>query len=107
MVQFLIKKITVLTVLLLSVVAHSVTNTQGADATVLNGTWLGTYNCPEGQGLTGLTLLLLGAPDGSVDAVFEFYEVPENPGWPSGSFNMTGTYDASRQLVLAATEDDW
>lgn len=66
------------------------------------GTWQGKYGCA--QGLTGLTLTVDSDISGDVSAVFEFYEVPENPGTPNGSFNMAGTYEDG-QLSLVGT--DW
>lgn len=69
----------------------------------LNGRWVGTYACA--QGLTGLTLSLLNAINGSVDGIFNLYAVPSNPNVPSGSFRMQGTYDASGNVTLRAT--DW
>src|SRR5262249_7642096 len=59
----------------------------------LTGTWTGSYTC--GQGKTGLRLVIHPAPDGTLTATFDFYAVPGNPGIPSGSFTMTGTYSAA------------
>src|SRR5262249_25896209 len=53
-----------------------------AEAAVL-GTWKGTYNC--GQGVTGMTLDINQATDGTIDAAFNFYAVAANPTVPSGS----------------------
>jgi hypothetical protein len=66
------------------------------------GEWRGAYGC--NQGVTGLTLTIEGQDPGHVTATYEFYEVPENPGVPSGSFRMTGTYDSGR---LALQGDEW
>jgi len=60
--------------------------------TSLTGTWTGSYACAQGK--TGLRLAMQAAPDGTLTAVFNFYAVPDNPGVPSGSFTMTGTYSA-------------
>jgi hypothetical protein len=65
------------------------------------GAWQGKYGCT--QGLTGLTLTIESTGPGQVGATYEFYEVPENPGVPSGSFRMAGTYEAG-QLRLDGTE---
>jgi hypothetical protein len=65
------------------------------------GAWKGAYGCA--QGVTGLTLTIDAAGDGQVGATYEFYAVPENPGVPSGSFRMTGTYDGGK-LALQGSE---
>ena len=44
------------------------------------------------------------APDGTLIARFDFYAVPGNPGVPSGSFTMAGTYSAAS---LDLTPDYW
>lgn len=75
------------------------------------GEWKGGYDC--GQGMTGLTLTIaegegsaggdgVGA-DSSVEATFAFYEVPENPGVPSGSYSLQGSY-ADGGLALDGVE---
>lgn len=93
---------------LITALLASCTNGGGSSklgATVLNGDWKGTYTCS--QGLTGLTLSLAGDKSGNVEAIFSFYEVPQNPGVPSGSFKMRGIYGTPRSLVLSANESDW
>ena len=77
------------------------------------GEWKGGYDC--GQGMTGLTLTIAaagasGEGDGagasggsSVEATFAFYEVPENPGVPSGSYRLEGGY-ADGGLALEGVE---
>jgi hypothetical protein len=65
------------------------------------GTWSGKYGC--NQGITGLTLTTEDAGDDTVRATYEFYEVPENPGVPSGSFIMEGPY-VDGELELAGVE---
>jgi hypothetical protein len=71
------------------------------------GEWKGAYDC--GQGMTGLTLTMAdGGGDGdggdsSVEATFAFYEVPENPGVPSGSYRLEGSY-ADGGLALEGVE---
>jgi hypothetical protein len=65
------------------------------------GKWRGGYGC--NQGLTGLTLTIAAAGEGQVSAVFEFYAHPDNPGVPSGSYRMAGTYEDGR-LALEGTE---
>lgn len=53
--------------------------------------WEGRYDCT--QGITGLTLELVGSGtgDSSVAATFHFYAVPENPDVPSGRYTLVGT----------------
>ncbi len=58
----------------------------------LTGTWTGTYFCP--QGWTGLRLVLKAASNGALAATFDFYPIDGNPGVPSGSFTLTGSYSA-------------
>lgn len=65
------------------------------------GTWQGAYGC--NQGVTGLTLTIEASVAGELSAIYEFYAVPENPGVPSGSYRMTGTYDAG-QILLQGEE---
>jgi hypothetical protein len=61
--------------------------------------WEGRYDCA--QGLTGLTLELVGTGGARVSAVFRFHAVPENPDVPSGSYTLLGTVrgDGSIDLV--------
>jgi hypothetical protein len=66
------------------------------------GTWQGAYGC--NQGVTGLTLTIDASASGELTAVYEFYEVPENPGVPSGSFRMTGTYNEGQ---ISLQGDEW
>jgi hypothetical protein len=76
------------------------------DASVLSGRWVGTYTCT--QGITGLELNVSGEKSGLVSAVFSFFAVTANPGVPSGSYKMRGTYDAQGTLTLTANnESDW
>ena len=56
----------------------------------LTGTWTGTYFCP--QGWTGLRLVLKAASNGTLAATFDFYPIDGDPGVPSGSFTLTGSY---------------
>ncbi|MGA2824816.1 MAG: hypothetical protein ABSF03_01690 [Streptosporangiaceae bacterium] len=55
----------------------------------LTGTWTGTYTCS--QGLTGIRLVLQ-AKDGKLTGTENFFAVKGNPGVPSGSLTVTGTY---------------
>jgi len=59
----------------------------------LTGTWTGSYVCSQGK--TGLRLVIQAEQNGTLSATFNFYAVPDNPGVPSGSFTMTGTYSAA------------
>jgi hypothetical protein len=67
------------------------------------GAWEGTYTCT--QGVTGLTLTIEEGDEGggSLVGTFEFYAVDENPGVPSGSFALEGTF-AGGDLELLGTE---
>jgi hypothetical protein len=66
------------------------------------GLWRGTYVCS--QGVTGLNLTIRRVDDKNLTAVFSFFAVPENPGVPSGEFEMTGQVEASGHLLLYPTE---
>jgi hypothetical protein len=68
----------------------------------LTGTWTGSYLCSQGE--TGLRLVIQAAPGGALTATFNFYALPGNPGVPSGSFTMTGTYSAAG---VDLTQDQW
>lgn len=66
--------------------------------------WEGAYDC--GQGLTGLSMAVEaveGGEPGAVTATFDFFEVPQNPGVPSGSYLMEGQY-ADGRLALEGVE---
>jgi hypothetical protein len=65
---------------------------QGSGA-LLAGEWKGTYTCNQGN--TGLTLTIREESAPTVDATFFFYPVDGNPGVPSGTFVMRGTFDVS------------
>ncbi len=86
------------------------TDTLWLDATdaeqsgLLLGTWTGHYFQHQGKTALSLTILDLGA-DGTVSARFDFSEHPDNPGVPTGSYTMTGTYDFdARALNLDGVE---
>lgn len=66
------------------------------------GTWAGVYDCSQGR--TGITLTISETDPGAVEALYEFYEVPENPGVPSGSYTLTGTYD---DHSVTLDPDEW
>jgi len=68
----------------------------------LSGTWTGTYYCSQGK--TGLRLTMQAGSGGRINARFNFYAVPSNPGVPSGSYTMTGSSSA-KGVVL--TPDHW
>lgn len=64
--------------------------------------WEGAYDC--GQGLTGLKVTIEAADEaGAVTGTFDFHEVEQNPGVPSGSYRMEGTF-ADGELSLEGVE---
>ncbi|MGH9210702.1 MAG: hypothetical protein ACRD2C_08465 [Acidimicrobiales bacterium] len=65
------------------------------------GAFSGTYACT--QGVTGIDLTLEDLGDRVVGATYDFYAVAENPGVPSGSYRMEGTY-LDGEMVLSGTE---
>lgn len=58
----------------------------------VGGTWQGTYTCNQGN--TALTLTISPVDKERVSALFAFEAAPDNPGVPSGCFEMTGRFDA-------------
>jgi hypothetical protein len=68
----------------------------------LTGNWRGTYLCA--QGLTNLRLSIFQSNATEVAAIFAFSANASNPSVPSGSYNMTGTYDSqTNRVTLRAT----
>lgn len=68
------------------------------------GRWAGTYTC--GQGLTGITLVIVERAQSRLSGLFHFYADPSNPGVPTGCFTMSGTIDhATGRLQLGG--DRW
>jgi hypothetical protein len=72
------------------------------DATPMSGRWEGSYVC--GQGLTGLSLQLVGHEDGTLEGIFEFSALPENPEVPSGSYRVHGRVSPGWVVILEAGE---
>jgi len=72
----------------------------GGESAILSGTWTGTYTCSQGE--TGLRLIMRAGSDDQVSATFDFYPLPSNPGVPSGSFAMTGSYSAAGVILTPA-----
>jgi hypothetical protein len=66
-------------------------------ASILSGTWSGTYTCA--QGLTALRLTVSAAQTGKLTATFRFSAVPSNPSVPTGSYTMTGTFTARAETL--------
>jgi tetratricopeptide (TPR) repeat protein len=60
---------------------------------IIAASWQGSYVC--GQGVTGLNIIVTGASDYTITAIFDFYPLPGNANVPSGSFTMTGKYSAT------------
>ncbi len=65
----------------------------------LRGTWRGGYVCAQGQ--TALALTIEPRKDGTLAALFHFEAATENPGVPTGCFEMDGRHEAgSGRIVL-------
>ncbi len=63
------------------------------------GTWRGDYIC--GQGNTALALTIEARKDGGISALFHFEAAPDNPGVPTGCFEMQGRFSpATGQVTL-------
>lgn len=69
----------------------------------VTGTWIGTYQCAQGS--TALELDISGSEDAIV-ARFAFSADASNPGVPSGSFMMTGRFDA-KTATLTLVQQRW
>jgi hypothetical protein len=67
------------------------------------GTWTGVYHCA--QGATALELEISGGED-AVVARFAFAADAANPSVPSGSFMMTGRFDA-KTATLTLAQQRW
>ena len=69
----------------------------------LVGKWTGYYYGPQGK--TALVLQIKNVSDtGKAEAVFNFSADPTNPGVPTGSYNMSGTfYFSNSNLSLNGT----
>ena len=91
--------------LIVSIMLVGCSSALSPDSRFLTGTWTGTYTCT--QGVTGLTLEMMGSVFGTVGATFAFYPIPENPGVPSGRFAMRGLLAGTGVLRLDADETDW
>lgn len=70
-----------------------------AQETQLIGDWSGEYVCS--QGLTRMTLRIERAGP-EVSGLFAFYAHEDNPGVPSGCFELSGTYDAQTGAISLA-----
>jgi hypothetical protein len=64
--------------------------------TSIAGTWEGTYDCLY-EGKANVTLVISG--NEQISAKFYFSENRDNPSHPSGSFNMSGTYNSKEGIV--------
>ncbi|MEO1328142.1 MAG: hypothetical protein AAFW46_00605 [Pseudomonadota bacterium] len=77
----------------------------GQEASDLSGVWRGRYDC--NQGITGLTLTLAPAAatdrgSSALQGRFIFYEAPNNPGVPTGCFEMRGAVGLDGRIELIA-----
>lgn len=59
----------------------------------LRGTWRGGYVCSQGH--TALALTIEPRKDGTLAALFHFEAASDNPGVPTGCFEMDGRLDAA------------
>ncbi|MBS1121077.1 MAG: putative serine/threonine-protein kinase pkwA [Deltaproteobacteria bacterium] len=73
----------------------------------LHSEWAGRYKC--GQGFTGVRLVIDAHSTGEAIATFEFGALPENPGVPSGAYQLRGrlqrTVDGGFEAKLSP--DQW
>lgn len=72
---------------------------QAADATQLTGHWVGGYVCAQGK--MGLTLDLVGAPEGTITGTFAFAPTQgSGPQAATGSYTLKGRISESGLLSL-------
>ncbi|MBR0653373.1 hypothetical protein GXW78_27225 [Roseomonas terrae] len=65
----------------------------------LRGTWRGSYVCAQGH--TALALTIEPDKPGTFSAFFHFEAPSDNPGVPTGCYEMQGRFDpTTRQMVL-------
>ena len=69
-----------------------------ADATPLTSTWVGIYDCSQGE--TALALDLTGDADGGVKGSFRFGPTDGNPDVPEGSYRVTGAHYVDGRFSL-------
>lgn len=62
------------------------------------GEWVGRYTCA--QGTSGATLQIASVHGERFDGTFRFYPTPKNPYVPSGSYRVSGEYDADTARIL-------
>lgn len=62
------------------------------------GDWVGRYTCA--QGTSGATLQIASVRGEQFTGTFRFYPTPKNPYVPSGSYRVSGEYDADTGRIL-------
>jgi hypothetical protein len=72
--------------------AGRITRIDQLPSLAMSGDWEGSYVCSQGR--TGLDLRVEANASGKLAAYFDFYPVTAYPKVPSGSFLMTGSYNA-------------
>jgi hypothetical protein len=88
------------TLVLLAALLGTPAAAQDAPMSRWAGDWVGTYRCAQGE--TGLTLRLRESGDGTLQGLFHFWPLAENPDAAEGCFAMRGTPTAGSGLRLAA-----
>ncbi len=64
----------------------------------LRGTWRGGYVCAQGH--TAVALTIEPRQDGTFSALFHFEAASDNPGVPTGCYEMRGRLDPATGRVL-------
>ncbi len=62
------------------------------------GEWIGTYTCASGT--TGSTIHISSVHGEKFDGTLRFYPTPKNPYVASGSYQISGEYDADNARIL-------
>jgi len=68
------------------------------DYVSLAGVWSGEYTCAQGK--TSLNLEISVDDEKNLRGIFTFFAHPDNPGVPSGSYEMAGKYDPLTGRIL-------
>jgi hypothetical protein len=69
--------------------------------------WEGRYVCTQGP--TAMRLTISVKPDGTARVRFDFRALPENPGVPTGAYQLIGSMllNSDGTLELRASPDQW
>lgn len=81
----------------IALMALSGAPTSASAQAAISGTWQGTYECP--QGVTGLTLTIVGDTPSNLAGNFRFYPTPDNTRPASGDYEVAISFDPANLRV--------